>query len=180
MSESDLRKSRRLWWAIALLLLAAFLAFLAVGANEPADPRLEGVAGFGVSAFAVNPAPGSALPSADRFCALVAENDRQRARGLMGRRDLGGYDAMLFRFDSDSTTPFYMRNVAVPLSIAWFDAQGRFVSSAEMQPCGNHDRCPLYSPAGPYRLALEVLQGDLDRLGVGEGARISVGGACAR
>jgi len=171
------RRTRRwLGWAVAALGFVAFVGFLTVGANGPADPVLGGIPGFGEVAFTVTPA-GAAAPSAV-YCALVADTEAQRAQGMMGRHDLDGFDGMLFRFDADSTTAFYMRNVPVPLSIAWFDAAGRFVSATDMASCPDQEGCPTYPPAGPYRLALEVLQGGLTPLGVGPGSAITVGGAC--
>ena len=123
------------------------------------------------------PAGGSAATAAER-CALLADDERQHARGLMGFRDLAGYDGMIFRFAFDTSGPFYMRNVPVGLSIAWFTAEGRFVSSTDMAPCPDQDGCPTYAPAGRYRFALEVLQGGLGRLGVSEGSMLIVGGPC--
>ena len=41
----------------------------------------------------------------------------------------------------------------------------------------DRDGCPTYAPAGPYRLALEVLEGGLGPLGVAEGSVLAVGGA---
>lgn len=143
------------------------------GASQPRTS----VPGFGEVAFTVTPAGGGPADAA-RFCALLAETEQQRARGLMGRRDLAGYDAMVFRFDFDSTGAFYMRNVPVGLSIAWFAADGRFVSSTDMAPCPDQQGCPLYGPTGPYRLAVEVLQGGLPRIGATEGSVLAVGGAC--
>lgn len=171
------RRRRAVGWAVVVVAVLSAVALLTVGANGPEDPTLGGIPGFGEVAFEVTPAGGG---EAARFCALLAETDRQRARGLMGRRDLAGYDAMIFRFDADTEAGFYMRDVPVALSIAWFAADGRFVSSSDMAPCPDQEGCPSYFPAGPYRLALEVLQGGLGRLGVGEGSTITVGGACAR
>lgn len=172
----DLTTARKaVTWSVIVLAVLAAIAFVTVGANGPSDPSLGGVAGFGEVAFQVTPAGGG--PAAG-FCALLAESTQQRAQGLMGRKDLAGYDAMVFRFDADSTGGFYMRNVPVGLSIAWFDGGGRFVSSVDMAPCPDQDGCPTYPPAGPYRLAVEVLQGGLGRLGVGEGSVLAVGGAC--
>ena len=37
------------------------------------------------------------------FCALLADTEPLREQGLMGRSDLGGYDAMLFSWTEDST-----------------------------------------------------------------------------
>ena len=161
---------------VALAVLTAAGLFL-VGANGPADPTLGGLPGFGEIAFRVTPA-GAAMASSAQRCALLAETESQRAKGLMGRRDLGGFDAMVFRFDQDSTSSFHMRDVPVALSIAWFDAGGRFVSSTDMAPCPDQEGCPQYAPSGPYRVAVEVLQGGLDDLGIGAESTISVGGAC--
>lgn len=163
-------------WAVLVVAVLSVIAFLTVGANGPADPSLGGIPGFGEVAFQVT--PGGGQGAAGQFCALLAENEQQRAQGLMGRRDLAGFDAMVFRFDTDTDGSFHMSDVPVGLSIAWFGANGRFVSSTDMEPCPDDEGCPTYPPAAPYRLALEVLQGGLPRLGVGEGAVLTVGGAC--
>ncbi|MGH9178358.1 MAG: DUF192 domain-containing protein [Acidimicrobiales bacterium] len=175
------RRAGRAWrlvgWAVVVLAVLALTAFLTVGANGPEDPILGGIPGFGEVAFRVAPA-GGGPPTSAEFCALLAADDTQRARGLMGRRDLAGFDAMVFRFDQDHTGAFIMRNVPVPLSIAWFDSSGAFVSSTDMPPCPDQEGCPEYAAAGPYRLAVETLQGGLEPLGLGPGSRMDVGGPC--
>ncbi|MDD9368834.1 MAG: DUF192 domain-containing protein [Acidimicrobiales bacterium] len=114
-------------------------------------------------------------------CLMVASTDEQRNRGLMEVTDLGGYDGMVFVWDHDTEGAFWMFNTVTPLSIAWFDAEGAFVSSTDMEPCTSEDDsdCPMYPPEGEYRFALEVFQGDLDDLGVGPGSRLALGGPCA-
>jgi len=171
-----------LGWLIALLILAGVSALLAVGANGPPNPRLApagaaGAGGFGEVAFRVTPA-GDALPASTERCALLAETPAQQQKGLMGRRDLGGYDGMIFRFAVDTSGTFYMRNVPIPLSIAWFDANGRFVSTADMEPCPDREGCPQYPAAGPYRFAVETGKGGMSELGVSPGSVLVVGGAC--
>ena len=94
----------------------------------------------------------------------------------MGRRDLAGYDAMVFRFDTDVTTQFYNKDVPIPLTVAWFDAAGVYVGAADMAVCT--DPCPLVGPAVPYRLGFEVPKGGLRTLGVGPGSVLVVGGSC--
>ena len=87
--------------------------------------------------------------------------------------DLGGYQGMVFVWDADTSGGFWMRNTPTPLSIAWFDADGEFVSSADMEPCSaTAPDCPVYPAGGAYRFAVEVFQGDLDDLGVGPGSRL--------
>ena len=112
-------------------------------------------------------------------CVLTADTGVQHSTGLMGVTDLGRYDGMIFRYDEDVSHGFWMKGTPLPLSIAWFDGSGSFVSATDMTPCVDQaDRCPSYPPGGPYRTALEVPQGGLDDLGVGPGSRIEVLNAC--
>jgi uncharacterized membrane protein (UPF0127 family) len=177
---------RILRWVIIGLLLVGGVAFLAVGANSPADPFFKAGDGpvslkrspfgdFGEIGFRIE--GGAARPTAAR-CALLAETAAQQGRGLMERTDLAGYDGMLFKFSSDYTGEFYMKDTPLPLSIAFFDATGQFISTTDMAPCIHMPSCPTYGAARPYRWALEVPQGALPRLGIGPGTRLVAGGAC--
>lgn len=116
-----------------------------------------------------------AVGHAARWCVLLADNEPRRQQGLMWVTDpgLAGYDGMLFAFAHDTTETFWMRNTPQPLNIAFFTADGRFQSALRMYPCGDRADCPLYSPNGPYRYAIEVPAGNLGRLGIGEGSRLT-------
>lgn len=112
-------------------------------------------------------------------CAMLATTEAQHNQGLMGRRDLAGYDAMIFWFPEPVLALFYMKTVPVDLSIGWFDGAGELVGKADMKRQGDcGDRCPLYGPDAPYRTGLEVLKGGLSRLKVGPTTRLVYGGAC--
>lgn len=144
--------------------------------EPPGAAHRTGLPGVGETAASITAADGTVTGC----CLLVAASDEQRRRGLMEVTDLGGYGGMVFVWDRDVETGFWMRNTPTPLSIAWFDAAGEFVSAADMAPCpADADDCPLYLPDGPYRFAVEVFQGDLAALGVGPGSRLTLGGACA-
>lgn len=151
----------------------------AAGVDLPEPPgaaRRTAVPGVGETAASITAADGTVTGC----CLLVAASDEQRQRGLMEVTDLGGYEGMVFVWDHDVETGFWMRNTPTPLSIAWFDAAGEFVSATDMAPCpADADDCPTYPPDGPYRFAVEVFQGDLGGLGVGPGSRLTLGGACA-
>ena len=193
----DQREIRLLRWAVAGLLLSGLLALAARGADGPANPYLRAVsgpasagsvptsalppptapgraplAGYTETAFRVAPGPGLT------HCALLADTEAKRQRGLMGRRDLAGYDGMLFVFPTDTSRTFYMRNTPIPLSIAWFDANGRFLGGTDMTPCPDRVGCPTYASPRAYRQALEVAKGGLGALGIGAGTHITVGGSC--
>jgi uncharacterized membrane protein (UPF0127 family) len=181
--DGGARRGRLVFWSGVLVVIAALTAFVLVGANRPADPKLlpggrTPVSGFGDVAYRIRGGPGGPGTDAAERCALLAETTEQHQRGLMGRTDLGGYDGMLFRFSSDTSGAFYMKDTLIPLSIAWFDAQGLFVSAADMEPCPDDVGCPTYTAAAPYRYALEVPKGGLPALGIGPGAQLVVGSAC--
>ena len=167
---------RLLWWLVTALLVAAFLGFLAVGANHPKDPSLEprrGIAGYTSIDFSIE--HGAVT---DAFCALLARTDAQRSKGMMGQRDLGGYDAMLFAWPSPVSSKqvyFYNQGVPIDLSVAWFDGSGAFVSLADMKA---QDPTPVRA-ARDYKFAIEVPKGGLGHLGIAPRAVVKVGsGGC--
>lgn len=166
------------WAVVGLVVLVIGVGALAVlfRPESPIEPRRP-IAGFDEVAFQVTTSSGEVLD----WCALLAATEAARRRGLSGQDDLDGYDAMVFRYEQPTSGPFWMFRTTLPLSIAWFDGGGRFVSSADMDPCPSEDPggCRQYSAAGPYQTALEAAQGDLDQLGAGPGSTVTVGGACA-
>jgi uncharacterized protein len=143
--------------------------------EPPGDPDRQPFGGFGEAAMSITTPNGETIG----LCVLLALLEQQRQRGLMEVTDMAGYDGMLFAFPQDTQTGFWMSNTPMPLSIAWFDAEGTLVSTEDMAPCEEGDDCPTYDPAGPYRFALEVPQGSLPSVGVEEGSTMAVGGACA-
>jgi len=114
-------------------------------------------------------------------CLLLAAAAEQYAQGLMNVVDLGAYAGMLFDFPEDTDGGFWMRDTPMPLSIAYLDAEGAIVSTADMDPCLDRgDQCPGYPPEGLYNDTVEVPQGGLEALGLdGPDARLVPTGACA-
>jgi uncharacterized membrane protein (UPF0127 family) len=98
----------------------------------------------------------------------VADTQAERARGLMGRRELQDDAGMVFVFPTDSTSAFWMKDTLIPLSIAFYDERGTIVRILDMEPC-TRDPCVLYDPEASYRGALEVNRGAFERWGVREG-----------
>jgi uncharacterized membrane protein (UPF0127 family) len=171
-------------WAIVALVMLAALAGCA-DENDGADGSAadvpstrEPLDGFGEVAFRVE-RDGERM---GEWCALLAETGQARSQGLMDQDDTRGYDAMVFRYEEPTTTGYYMFHTRIPLSIAWFGADGDFVSSADMTPCSSEDpaMCPRYHATAPFLHAVEVPEGGLDRLGMRAGSTLSFGGAgCA-
>jgi uncharacterized protein len=103
----------------------------------------------------------------------VADDEDERARGLMGRTDLDEGAGMVFLFPEDTRGAFWMKDTLIPLSIAFYDADGRILRILDMEPC-REDPCPVYDPGVAYRGALEVNRGAFERWGVREGDRLSL------
>lgn len=138
-------------------------------ATAPPPSTRRPLAGFGEVAFRITGAGGTF-----DGVALLADDQRSHRQGLMEQRDLRGYDGMVFRFDRANEGTFSMRNTRIPLSIAFFDINGRFVSATDMVPCPDEvEECPRYPADGPYVHAIEVPAGGLARLGIGPGAVLS-------
>ncbi len=143
----------------------------------PGDGGRRPLPGYGRTAARVTTASGRVVA----LCLLVAATKALQDQGLMGVTDrtLGGYDGMLFPFAEPTVTEFWMRDTPQPLSIAFFDAGGRYVSSTDMAPCGSGTDCPTYAARSAYRTAVEVPRGRLDALGLGAGSTLRrVPGAC--
>lgn len=169
---------RRGAWGV---LAVALLAFVVRGGTTPDDPYLVGaegrrdlIPGFEEISFTVTSPTGDVLD----WCAMLAATEALRQQGLMHQTDLGGYDGMVFRFDEPNTGGFWMKNTIIPLAVAYFDTDGRFVSAQGMDPCPEDaETCPSYPAAAPYLHAIEVPRGGLGRIGVGPGSTLSFTGA---
>jgi uncharacterized membrane protein (UPF0127 family) len=103
----------------------------------------------------------------------VADEETERMRGLMGRTELDAEAGMVFVFPEAVRGAFWMKDTLIPLSIAFYAADGRILRILDMEPC-RQDPCPLYDPDVAYWGALEVNQGSFDRWDVEEGDRIRV------
>ena len=159
---------RQVVWVLAVL---AVLGWILLGANRPADPAVRDL--FGTMRINVVSPAGSKLPS--ELCVQTAEVMPARFQGLSDRDSLDGYNGMIFVYDEDVQNQFTMRNTRIPLSIAFFDAEGRFVSAKDMAPCQSDGFCPTYQSDGPYRYALEVPQGQLGAMGIAPGSVLELG-----
>jgi len=103
----------------------------------------------------------------------IADEPAERARGLMGRTQLPEDRGMVFLFEEETTSAFWMKDTLIPLSIAFWGADGRIAAIVDMQPCRT-DPCPRYSPGVPYLGAVEVNLGWFERNGVAIGDRVEL------
>ena len=92
----------------------------------------------------------------------IAATPEKQERGLMGRTALAEDAGMLFIFGQEVTSPFFMKDTLIPLSIAFIAPGGRIVDIQDMQPLDETD----HFPAAPYQYALEVNQGFFAERGI--------------
>lgn len=103
----------------------------------------------------------------------IAENDEQHAFGLMHREELPEDCGMAFLFFEERSGGFWMKNTKIPLSIAFFNAEGEILAILDMDPC-RKDPCEVYEPGVSYNGALEVNQGKFEEWDVEEGDLIDI------
>ncbi len=136
-----------------VVVLAAAAA--AGGRDAGCDPSLVGHITF---------AKGEALT------VRIADDQAERAQGLMGLRSLSPDEGMAFVFDGPTDETFWMKDTLIPLSIA-FVSGDRIVGIREMLPCAS-DPCPTYASPAPYTYAMEANGGWFSGHGLGEGDRV--------
>ena len=105
------------------------------------------------------------------FRVEIAITGRQQAYGLMNLRALDADAGMLFIFPGERPRSFWMKNTFIPLDMLFFDAKGDLVSAiANVPPLSLKSRQSL----GPAKYVLELNAGTMQRLGMGEDARLIV------
>jgi uncharacterized protein len=95
----------------------------------------------------------------------VARTPEAWARGLMGRASLPEDGGMVFLFDAQTRAAFWMKDTLIPLSILFWQGDGRIIDILDMSPC-RADPCPVYRASAPYVGAIEMNRGAFERLGV--------------
>lgn len=134
------------------ILLALFIA--AVPARPAGQQTLEIASKSGVHMFSVE----------------IADNDAEREKGLMYRKELPEGQGMLFDFHRDQEVSFWMQNTYIPLDMVFIRGDGRILRIAEnTEPMSTR----LIPSGGPVRAVLEVIGGTARKLGIAPGDRVA-------
>jgi len=106
-----------------------------------------------------------------RYVVEVADDDAERARGLMFRNELPQGHGMLFIHDREEPQAYWMKNTRIALDILYFDDALTLVSQQrDVPPCSAGNACPSYPSNAPARYVLELNAGEAARLQLSDGA----------
>ena len=104
------------------------------------------------------------------FSVELAENDAERAKGLMYRKELPEGQGMLFDFHRDQEVSFWMQNTYIPLDMIFIRGDGRILRIEEnAEPLSTR----LIPSRGPVRAVLEVIGGTARKMGIAPGDRVA-------
>lgn len=104
-----------------------------------------------------------------RFDVYLAQNDAQRARGLMHVRELAPTTGMLFIYRRDEYLSMWMKNTYIPLDMVFARRDGTVASVVrDTEPLSLHS----IVATEPVRYVLELGAGTTARLGIDETSRL--------
>jgi uncharacterized membrane protein (UPF0127 family) len=103
------------------------------------------------------------------FTVELATTPRQRAQGLMYRRDLAADRGMLFVYRRPKDVSMWMKNTFIPLDMLFIDEGGRVVRIAERTV---PESLQTISSGEPVLAVLELRGGSADRLGLSKGDEV--------
>lgn len=152
--------------------IAGSLALLAACGSEPQTSELNApqplprTAPSGLDIVRLTIATGT---RSHAFMVEVARTEEQQARGLMGRRELGGEAGMLFPFDPPRGASFWMHDTLIPLDMLFIRPDGTIARIATGQPLS--DEQIVVEEA--LTAVLELRGGRAAELGIRPGDRVS-------
>src|SRR5688572_7679274 len=108
-----------------------------------------------------------------RYRVEIADDDAERARGLMFRDELAAGTGMIFLHDREEPQAYWMKNTKIPLDILYFNSARKLVAQQrDVPPCTAGDGCPPYPSNAPARYVLELNAGEAAKLKLQNGAEL--------
>jgi uncharacterized membrane protein (UPF0127 family) len=141
--------------ALRWTALVVFGLLAAAGPVRPAGLQvLEIASKTGVHAFSVE----------------IVDNEADRAKGLMFRKELPEGKGMLFDFKTEQDVSFWMENTYIPLDMLFIRADGQILRIAEnTEPLSRR----IIPSGGKVLAVLEVIGGTARKFGIAPGDRVA-------
>lgn len=109
-----------------------------------------------------------------RYKVEIADDDAERAQGLMFRDELASGTGMLFIHDRQEPQAYWMKNTKIPLDILYFDnARTLVAQQRDVPPCSAGNACPPYPSNLPARYVVELNAGEAAKLKLQNGAKLT-------
>ncbi|MBD3329954.1 hypothetical protein GF354_00315 [Candidatus Peregrinibacteria bacterium] len=102
----------------------------------------------------------------------LAQTEEERAEGLMFRENLPQDKGMLFIYESEQLSSFWMKNTLIPLDIIWIGEDMRIKNITSAAPC-EVKNCPVYPSIHPAKYVLEVNKGFSQKHNLDQGDKVS-------
>lgn len=103
------------------------------------------------------------------FRVEIADDEAERARGLMMRESMPRGAGMLFVFEESRPVSFWMENTLIPLDMIFVDESGKVMRVHHEAIPGDRSQIPS---GGPVRFVLEINGGMARALGISEGSEM--------
>ena len=104
-----------------------------------------------------------------KFTVEVADNDKLRSLGFMGRTDIPEGTGMLFIWNDEAYRNFWMKNTPSSLDIIFFDKNGYFINVQENTIPYSLDNIPSLKPS---KYVLELIAGSSKKFNLYNHSRI--------
>lgn len=99
----------------------------------------------------------------------LAVTEKEKVKGLMGRKSLPKDHGMLFVYHKSTTPRFWMKNTHIPLSVAFIDNSKRIIQIEDLEP----HSLKRVSPNIPIHFAIEANKGWFEKNNITVGNRFS-------
>ena len=103
----------------------------------------------------------------------IAQNSRQRSKGLSGRDQICSNCGMLFVFKKEGIYPFWMKNTKIPLDMIWIDSDNKVVKIATALETNSEKE---YANDKPAKYVIELNANEVFKLDLKIGDTIPIPG----
>lgn len=118
----------------------------------------------------------SATINGKKINLLIAKDEKDRQKGLSGRKSLAQNQGMIFIFDHPDRYGFWMKDMLFPIDIIYINTD-KVVYIVKNAPAGGQvQNLTIYRPNDPANYVLELNAGQSDKLNIKEGTTVKLTG----